>query len=320
MKTVGLIGLGNAGGPVAERLLQADYRLKVFDLSAEKVEAFERRGAIKADSPADAVGEITIVLLPSALEVRAAVYGDRGVLTGMKPGNILIDLSGTDPGCARELEEKVMNQGGRFLGGTVHAAGAPAITIPQGKFSIVIGGRKGALDESIDVLRYLARKIICVPEPWIPKSMKLAIIMFATIESVATAEIMAWLLGQEIDPWIFRDVIRATGSNSAQRVEEFFRRNERTGGTLSNIRKDLRQSLLVARESQVPLLMTSLADQIAEMAVQHSSDRVRPAAAFSKLYEALAHVDMSKHVAETDPAPVSDTAESKIIYIGKFQE
>jgi 3-hydroxyisobutyrate dehydrogenase-like beta-hydroxyacid dehydrogenase len=320
VKTVGLIGLGNAGGPVAVRLLQADYRLKVFDLSAEKLEAFERRGAIKADSPADAVGEITIVLLPSAVEVRAAVYGDRGVLTGMKPGNILIDLSGTDPGCARELEENVMKQGGRFLGGTVHAAGAPAITIPQGKFSIVIGGKKGALDDSIDVLTYLARKIICVPETWIPKSMKLAIIMFATIESVATAEIMAWLLGQEIDPRIFRDVIRATGSNSAQRVEEFFRRNERTGGTLSNIRKDLRQSLSVARESPVPLLMTSLADQIAEMAVQRSSDRVRPAAAFSTLYEALAHVDMSKSVGETDSAPVSDTAESKVIYIGKFQE
>ena len=320
MKTVGLIGLGNAGGPVAERLLHADYRLKVFDLSAEKVVAFERRGAIKADSPADAVGEITIVLLPSAVEVRAVVYGDRGVLTGMRPGNILIDLSGTDPGCARELEEKVMTQGGRFLGGTVHAAGAPAITIPQGKFSIVIGGRKGALDDSIDLLTHLARKIICVPEPWMPKSMKLAIIMFATIESVATAEIMAWLLSQEIDPRIFRDVLRATGSNSTQRVEEFFKRNERTGGTLSNIRKDLRQSLSVARESQVPLLMTSLADQITEMAVQRSSDRVRPSAAFSTLYEALAHVDMSQSVAESETSPTSDASESKVVYVGEFWE
>jgi 3-hydroxyisobutyrate dehydrogenase-like beta-hydroxyacid dehydrogenase len=320
VKTIGLIGLGNAGGPVAERLLQADYRLKVFDLSAEKIAAFERRGAIKASSPADAVSEITIMLLPSAVEVRAAVYSDRGVLARMKPGAILIDLSGTDPGCARELEETVIRQGGRFLGGTVHASGAPAVTIPQGNFSIVIGGKKGALDDSIDVLTCLARKIICLPKPWTPKSMKLAIIMFATIESVATAEIMAWLLSQDIDLRIFRDVIRATGSNSTQRVEEFFKRNERTGGTLSNIRKDLRQSLSVARDSQVPLLMTSLADQIVEMAVQRSSDRVRPAAAFGTLYEALAHVDMSQSIAETDPAPASETAESKVIYIGKFQE
>ncbi len=318
MKTVGLIGLGNAGGPVAERLLQADYRLKVFDLSSEKVEAFERRGAIRAGSAAEAASEITVILLPSAVEVRAAVYGDRGVLSGMKPGNVLIDLSGTDPACARELEEAVMTQGGRFLGGTVHAAGAPAITIPQGKFSIVIGGKKDTLDDSIEVLICLARKIICVPEPWIPKSIKLAIIMLATIESVATAEIMTWLLGQEIEPRMFRDILRATGSNSAQRVEEFFKRNERTGGTLSNIRKDLRQSLLVARESQVPLLMTCLADQITEMAVQRSSDRVRPSAAFSTLYEALAHVDMSQSVAESGSLPASDQAESKVVYVGRF--
>jgi 3-hydroxyisobutyrate dehydrogenase-like beta-hydroxyacid dehydrogenase len=128
------------------------------------------------------------------------------------------------------------------------------------------------------------------------------------------------LFGQEIDPRIFRDVIRETGSNFAQRVEEFFKRNERTGGTLSNIRKDLRQSLSVARESQVPLLLTSLADQIVEMAVQRSSDRVRPMAAFTTLYEALADVDMSQSVAEADSAPASDTAESKVIYIGNFQE
>jgi 3-hydroxyisobutyrate dehydrogenase-like beta-hydroxyacid dehydrogenase len=320
VKTVGLIGLGNAGGPMAQQLLQAGYALKVFDLDPERMAELAPRGAIVTSSPGDAVSGTTIVLLPSAVEVRAAVYGERGVLTGMKPGDILIDLSGTDPNCARELDGKVTAQGGYFVGGTVHAAGAPAITIPQGKISLVVGGKKQALDDSIELLNQLARKITCVPEPWMPKSMKLAIIMFAAIESAATAEIMAWLLGQDIDPRMFREVIRVTGSNSTQRVEEFFRRNERTGGTLSNIRKDLRQSLFVARDEQVPLLMTSLADQLAEMAVQRSGDRVRPSAAFAKLYEALAHVDMSQSVAEPATATARDAVEAKVIYVGNFQE
>jgi len=320
VKTVGLIGLGNAGGPMAQRLLQAGYALKVFDLDPKRMAELAPRGAVVTGSPADAVSETTIVLLPSAVEVRAAVHGERGVLTGMKPGNILIDLSGTDPNCARELDDKVTAQGGHFVGGTVHAAGAPAITIPQGKISLVVGGKKQALDDSIELLNHLARKIICVPDPWMPKSMKLAIIMFAAIESAATAEIMAWLLGQDIDPRMFREVIRVTGSNSTQRVEEFFRRDERTGGTLSNIRKDLRQSLFVARDEQVPLLMTSLADQLAEMAVQRSGDRVRPSAAFAKLYEALAHVDMSQSVAEPATATARDAVEAKVIYVGNFQE
>jgi 3-hydroxyisobutyrate dehydrogenase-like beta-hydroxyacid dehydrogenase len=320
MQTIGLIGLGNAGAPVAERLLQAGCQLKVFDLSAEPMNALAGRGAIKTDSPADAVGEITIVLLPSAVEVRAAVNGARGVLAGLKPGSILVDLSGTDPDCARELDEKVTAQGGFFVGGTVHAAGAPATTIPQGKISLVIGGKKRALDKSLEVLSHLARKIICVPEPWMPKSMKLAIIMFAAIESAATAEIMTWLLGQDIDPRMFREVIGVTGSNSAQRVEEFFQRNQRTGGTLSNIRKDLRQSLSVARTAEVPLMLTSLVDQLAEMAFIRSGDRVRPSAAFATLYEALAQVDMSESVADADISPRANAADAKVKYVGDFGE
>jgi 2-hydroxy-3-oxopropionate reductase len=320
VKTVGLIGLGNAGGPVAQRLLQSGCSLRVFDINPQRMAELAPRGAIAASSPADAVSEITIVLLPSAVEVRAAFYGERGVLTGIKAGNLIIDLSGTDPGCARELDDKVTAQGGYFVGGTVHAAGAPAITIPQGKISLVVGGKKNVLDDSVELLNHLARKIICVPEPWIPKSMKLAIIMFSAIQSVATTEVMAWLLGQEIDPRMFRDVIRATGSNSTQRVEEFFRRNESTGGTLSNIRKDLRQSLIVARHEELPLLMTSLADQIAEMAAQRTGDRIRPSAAFAALYEALAHVDMSQSVAESQHAEATDAAQAKVIYIGNFQE
>ena len=220
----------------------------------------------------------------------------------------------------RELDGKVAAQGGYFVGGTVHAAGAPATTIPQGKISLVIGGKKQALDKSIDVLDHLARKIICVPEPWIPKSMKLAIIMFAAIESAATAEIMTWLVGQEIDPRMFRDVIRVTGSNATQRVEEFFRRHERTGGTLSNIRKDLRQSLSVARDKGVPLLVTSLVDQLAETAAKHTGDRIRPSAAFAALYEALVHVDMSQSVVEAVNAEVRDAPQSKVVYVGNFRE
>jgi len=320
VKTIGLIGLGNAGGPVAQRLFKAGYSLRVFDINPERMAELGSQGAIVGSSPADAVSETTIVLLPSAVEVRAAVSGEGGVLSGMKPGDILIDLSGTDPDCARELDGKVNAQGGFFVGGTVHAAGAPAMTIPQGKISLVVGGKKRALDGSIELLSHLARKVICVPEPWIPKSMKLAIIMFAAIESAATAEVMAWLLGQDIDPRLFREVIRVTGSNATQRVEEFFKRNERTGGTLSNIRKDLRQSLSVAREKEVPLLLTSLIDQLAETAAKRSGDRIRPSAAFAALYESLAQVDMSESVAEAAATTQMEAAEAKVIYVGNFQE
>jgi 3-hydroxyisobutyrate dehydrogenase-like beta-hydroxyacid dehydrogenase len=137
---------------------------------------------------------------------------------------------------------------------------------------------------------------------------------------MVTAEITAWLLGQEIDPRMFRQVIRATGSNATERVEEFFRRNERTGGTLSNIRKDLRQALAVARARETPLLLTALVDQLAETAAKRTGDRIRPSAAFAALYEALAHVDMSQSVIEAVNAEVRDARQSKVVYVGNFRE
>ena len=142
VKTIGLIGLGNAGRPIGERLLGKGYSLKVFDLRAEAARELIQRGAVRAASPAEATSEVTITVLPSSDEARAAVMGDRGILAGMKPGFILLDLSGTDPVCAREIDQEIRKRGGCFLGGTLHADGAPAVTIPRGLLSIVVGGEK----------------------------------------------------------------------------------------------------------------------------------------------------------------------------------
>ena len=75
----GIIGLGNAGRPIAERLLQKGYRLKVFDLNPEPMNALAEFGATKAASARDAVTEITLTILPSSAEVKAAAFGDEGV-------------------------------------------------------------------------------------------------------------------------------------------------------------------------------------------------------------------------------------------------
>ncbi len=160
MKTGGLVGLGNAGRPFGERLLNKGYPVKVYDINPEAMESLVEFGATKVRSAREATAEVTITLLPSSVEVRAAVFGEGGVLEGIHPGSILIDLSGTDPGCARELQQKVKERGGEFLGGTLHADGAPAVTIPKGLLSIVIGGDRKTLGACEDILKDLAQKVL----------------------------------------------------------------------------------------------------------------------------------------------------------------
>src|SRR5262249_34784336 len=247
MPTIGLIGLGNAGRPIGERILARGYTLTVYDLNPANIEYMVHRGAQRATSAKQAVSEITLTVLPSSVEVRQAVFGEAGAFETIQPGMMFIDLSGTDPDCSRELQSRLEEKQAAFLGGTIHASGAPAVVIPQGQFTIAVGGKREIIDACVGVLKNLAQTIVCLPEPWMTKAFKIAVIMYSTANNIATAEICSWLTAQGADPKLFLKLLRTTGSHaSAARLEEFMKRNNNNGGALSNSYKDIRQALEVA--------------------------------------------------------------------------
>src|SRR5262249_19377591 len=116
MKEIGVIGLGNAGKPLALRLIDKGYRLRAFDLNTQVMDEVAQRGAAKVISSADAVAEVTLTVLPSSVEVKAAIFGAAGVLASLKQGRTLIDLSGTDPSFTRVLAEEAEKRRAGFLG------------------------------------------------------------------------------------------------------------------------------------------------------------------------------------------------------------
>jgi 3-hydroxyisobutyrate dehydrogenase-like beta-hydroxyacid dehydrogenase len=258
-------------------------------------------------------------LLPSAIEVRRAVFGADGVLMAIRPGRTLVDLSGTDPGCARELQERIRQTGATFVGGTIHASGAPAVVIPEGRFAIVVGGAKPELDRVIGLLQDLAQTIICLPEPWMPKAFKIAIILYATTNNIISAEICSWLAAQGADPKLFLQLLQATGSEaSAARMREFMQRDNNHGGALSNSYKDFRQALELAAKLEIPMPLASMANQIQEMARAVGLTRLNSPAAMGKLYELLAAVDLasaSMLVEKKLPA----TTEARLIFLDRAE-
>jgi 3-hydroxyisobutyrate dehydrogenase-like beta-hydroxyacid dehydrogenase len=315
MNAIGIIGLGNAGKPIAERLLAKGHRLKVYDLNPEVLASVEKLGAAKTVSAKEAVCEITLAILPSSTEVKAAAFGANGILAGMKPGYVLVDLSGTDPIFTRGLEGELEKRSAGFLGATLHAAGAPALTIPKGLLSIVVGGKKAALDKSLGVLKALAQKVICVPEAWMPKAMKIAVIMFSAANSVVSAEVSSWLTAQGIDPKLFLQLLQTTGSReSAGRMEDFFKRNNTHGGALSNSYKDIRQALEVAAALDIPLPLMSAVNQMQEMGRAQGLTRLNTPAAMGKLYEILTGQDLSGAVLEAEKV-FPEPHEPEVIYL-----
>jgi 3-hydroxyisobutyrate dehydrogenase-like beta-hydroxyacid dehydrogenase len=317
MQSIGLIGLGNAGKPMAQRILSKGYGLKVFDINRGAIEAVVKLGGRGAESALHAVRDVTITLLPSSVEVRQAVFGAGGVFEAMRPGKTLIDLSGTDPDCAREIQARFKERQAAFLGGTIHASGAPAVTIPKGMFSIVIGGRKSDIEPAVQILNDLAQTIICLPEPWMPKAFKIAVILYATTNNIISAEICSWLAAQGADPKLFLKLLQTTGSAaSALRMQEFMKRNNDYGGALSNSYKDFRQALEVAAKLAIPMPLASMANQIQEMARASGLSRFNSPAAMGKLYELLAGVDFAgASLAEAKSAPTA--REPQIVYLAE---
>jgi len=316
MQSVGLIGLGNAGRPMAERILSKGYALTVFDIDNAKVQTAVERGALAANSAEAAVGEITITLLPSSVEVRQAILGEGGALGNLKAGMTLVDLSGTDPDCARELQERLGERQVTFIGGTIHASGAPAVVIPQGRFSIVVGGEKVKLAPTVGLLNDVADTVICLPEPWMPKAFKIAIILYATINNIITAEICSWLTAQGADPKLFLQLLRTTGSDaSSARLEEFMKRNNNNGGALSNSYKDFRQALDLAARLEIPMPLTSMANQIQEMARGRGLKRFNSPAAMAELYQIITGTDLSQATLNTE-GRIPAGREPRVVYLG----
>ena len=317
MQKIGLIGLGNAGRPMAERILAAGYALTVFDIDAAAVAAVVQLGAQAADTAAQAVGDITITLVPSSVEVRSAVFGANGAYQALQPGMVLVDLSGTDPDCARELQERLQEKRATFIGGTIHASGAPAVVIPKGQFAIVIGGPKSQIEATAGFLNHVAQTVVCLPEPWMPKAFKIAIILYSTTNNIITAEICSWLTAQGADPKLFLQLMQTTGSPaSAARMEEFMKRNNNNGGALSNSYKDFRQALNIAAKLEIPMPLASMANQIQEMGRAAGFKRLNSPAAMGKLYELLTGEDLSGATLNSEKR-VAENRAPQVVWLGE---
>src|ERR1051325_10317341 len=128
MATIGFIGLGNMGGPMAGNLLKAQHRIAGYDIAASAAAALTEKGGHVASGIAEAAGagDIVITMLPAGPQVREAYLGPNGVLAHARVGALLIDCSTIDVETARAVAAEAAARGLYMLdapvsGGTIGA-------------------------------------------------------------------------------------------------------------------------------------------------------------------------------------------------------
>ena len=117
METVGFIGLGNMGMGMGGNIQKADYPMVVFDIRDSAMQPFVQNGARSAASPAEvaSLSDVVFTSLPGPKEVEQVATGASGVLEGIKPGGIYVDLSTSRPTLIRRLEPMFRQKGAHVL-------------------------------------------------------------------------------------------------------------------------------------------------------------------------------------------------------------
>jgi 3-hydroxyisobutyrate dehydrogenase-like beta-hydroxyacid dehydrogenase len=218
MTTIGFLGLGRMGAPMAANLLKTGHELLVYDVSAEAVAALVAQGA-KAAGNAAALGarcDIVFTSLPTPAIVRDAVLGADGIVAGGKP-RILCDLSTSGPKLAQELAEALAPLGIASFDAPVSGGIKGAV---EATISIMVGGGPVALYETElePLLKAIGKPTHMGETPGAGQTMKLVNNLLGAVAIGVTAEGMAFGIKQGLDPARMIAVLnQSTGINSATR-------------------------------------------------------------------------------------------------------
>jgi 3-hydroxyisobutyrate dehydrogenase len=159
MATIGFLGLGNMGLPMAQNLIKAGHAVCGFDLSRHATERLAADGGARANSARDAcaAAEIVITMLPAGEQVREVYLGDEGVLAVAAPGTLLIDSSTIDVQTARDVAQAAEGKGLAMIDAPVSGgvAGAQAATL-----TFMVGGPEAAFDRGRGVLEAMGKTIV----------------------------------------------------------------------------------------------------------------------------------------------------------------
>ena len=160
-KKIGFIGVGIMGKPMAYNLITAGYPLIVHDINPEPVDELVGLGAERGSSPADVAkrSEIVITMLPDSPDVEKVVLGEKGVLEGINPGSVIIDMSSISPIVARKAAEEAKKRGVEMLDAPVSGGEPGAI---KGTLAIMVGGDSSTFEECKELLGKMGGSITYV--------------------------------------------------------------------------------------------------------------------------------------------------------------
>ncbi len=293
--SIGFIGLGIMGKPMARNLVKAGYSLTVYNRSAGPMADLADDGATQASSSKEVAQntEVIITMLPDSPDSEKVILGEAGVLEGARQGSIIIDMSSIAPLTSRKMAEEASRKGIEMLDAPVSGGEPGAVA---GTLAIMVGGKQDVFDRCLPILDVMGRSVVRVGDVGAGNFVKLAnqIIVAANIEAIGEAFVLAQKAG--IEPELAFQAIRGglAGSNALEaKAPMIMERNFNPGFRIRLHQKDLHNALLTAKDLGVPLPVTSLVQQMLGALINRDRGDCDHSAIVN-FVEDLANVEISK--------------------------
>ncbi|MBO4268776.1 MAG: 2-hydroxy-3-oxopropionate reductase [Bacteroidaceae bacterium] len=258
-KKIGFIGLGVMGKPMAKNLLKAGFSLTVFDIKAEPVAELAALGAEKESSPAKVAGkcDIVITMLPNSPHVIQVLTGKDGVLEGIRPGSIIIDMSSISPVVAKKMYAAAAEKGVEMLDAPVSGGEPKAI---DGTMSIMVGGKEQVFESVKDILLSMGGSAVLIGDIGSGNTAKLANQIMVALHLSAVSEAMVFAEKAGVDPEKVYQAIRgglAASTVLDAKMPMILDRNFKPGGPIWMHTKDLLNVRDTALEIDAPIPLTT---------------------------------------------------------------
>jgi len=187
MTTLGYIGLGDMGSRMVKRLLEAGHMVIGWNRTRSKGDWLVEIGMQWGESPRAVAqaADIIFTMVTNTKAVRAVTQGEDGIMAGLSPGKIYIDMSTMSPHYSRELAEQAAETGAKMLDAPVSGS---IVTLESGKLSIMVGGDKAAYEKVVPVLQAIGPTVHHVGGNGLAVGMKIATNLGLAVQMLAFSE------------------------------------------------------------------------------------------------------------------------------------
>ena len=263
-QTVGFIGLGIMGKPMARNLIKAGYSLVVYNRTASKAAELVELGARQVESPkaAGAGADVVITIVSDSPEVESVVLGDNGVIEGIAEGGVVVDMSSISPITTQRIAAELKGRGVAMLDAPVSGGEIGAI---QGTLSIMVGGEESVFLRVKPILESMGKSVVRVGEVGAGGFAKLSnqIIVAGVLQAVSEAMVLAKKAGVDIQ--LVYEAIRggmAGGRTLDMKIPAFVEGKFEPGFKMDLHIKDVKNALLAGKALGVALPSTGLVHEL----------------------------------------------------------